>query len=271
MKTVLNYVGSRYFKVYDEVERIIKTVKATKNDITYIEPFGGGFSLGLNLLDNGIIETAIYNDIDKRVANFWECLKAEPFKLINSIDSLITELSKEHGSTGFKNKIVEYEESKDKFKQAAGEYMRRKYSIRYKYIDFKPIQIRLDTFNYTETLLKASGLLQKVLILNRDYRELHEFNSDNCIWSFDPPFMVDSIRDYYRACEDGFDHDSFKKFSSDLSGVVIISYNKIKYIEELYNESDTLILDLDKRRGLKGGGSGEFLIVKNWCERECSI
>lgn len=264
MRAVLNYIGGKYNWIYKEVEYIITTAKQhIGEDIIYIEPFGGGFSLGLNLLENGIIKEAIYNDIDEKVVNFWNCLKYNPLELICGIDKCLIELSKTDNINNFRNIVNNYEESINNIDNAVGEYIRHKYSINYNNIQYKDINISYNTFNYTETLLKASKLLQRVEILNEDYRSLQRFDSDTSIWSFDPPYMLDSVKYYYRACHTEFDHNEFKKFNSDLSGVVIISYNKIKDIKELYNEEDTLILEIEKHNRLKRVGSSEFLIVKN--------
>lgn len=264
MRTVLNYVGGKYNWIYKEVEYIINTVKQhVGENILYIEPFGGGFSLGLNLLENGVIKEAIYNDIDEKVVNFWNCLKYNPLELIGEIDKCLIELSKTDNINDFRNIVNRYEKSNNNIDRAVGEYIRHKYSINYDSIQYKDINISYNTFNYTETFLKASKLLQRVEILNEDYRSLQRFDSDTCIWAFDPPYMIDSVKHYYGACHTEFDHNEFKKFNSDLSGVVIISYNKIKDIQELYNEDDTLILEIERHNRLKRVGSSEFLIVKN--------
>lgn len=264
MKTVLNYVGGRNYWVYNEVRQIIEKSKQNiKGELLYIEPFGGGFSLGLNLLENGIIEKAVYNDLDEKVYNFWQCLKEDKFRLIDNVTELIVILAEDIRIEHWLNALEKYEESEERFKRAAGEYIRRKYSIRYSYIKPRLITIDYKTFDFTDTLIKAGNLLENVEIYNENYVDLKGFDGDNTIWSCDPPFLVDNVDSYYRAEDGGFNHKKFKNFCESNSGLVIISYNKSEIIKELYNEENTLFLEITKHNRLKHGNSTEFLIVKN--------
>lgn len=52
---------------------------------TYVEPFAGGFSIGLNLLLNGIIDRAIINDYDCHLFAFWESVFNQTKRLIKLI------------------------------------------------------------------------------------------------------------------------------------------------------------------------------------------
>ncbi len=64
----LRYPGGK-FKIYDKVKNIIET--NALSDRTYVEPFAGGFGIGLGLLCDGIVQTAILNDFDTHIYNFW--------------------------------------------------------------------------------------------------------------------------------------------------------------------------------------------------------
>lgn len=55
---------------------------------TFVEVFAGGASVGLSLLDAGIIEKLVLNDLDLGVFSFWKCAVRDP-------DALISKLNKE--------------------------------------------------------------------------------------------------------------------------------------------------------------------------------
>lgn len=72
-KTVspLRYPGGKY-KIYDKVRTLIERCDFT--DRTYVEPFAGGFGIGIGLLQDGVIESAIINDYDIHIYHFWDAV-----------------------------------------------------------------------------------------------------------------------------------------------------------------------------------------------------
>lgn len=52
---------------------------------TFAEVFAGGASLGLSLLDAGVIDTLVLNDIDAGVNAFWETVLTDPEVLMDKI------------------------------------------------------------------------------------------------------------------------------------------------------------------------------------------
>lgn len=64
----LRYPGGK-FKIYDKVKKLIKA--NALGDRTYVEPFAGGFGIGLGLLCDDIVQTAVLNDFDFHIYNFW--------------------------------------------------------------------------------------------------------------------------------------------------------------------------------------------------------
>jgi len=68
MYTPLRYPGGK-LKTYHRVRRIIEQNELTGN--TYVEPFAGGFGVGIRLLLDGIVDRVILNDFDHRVFSFW--------------------------------------------------------------------------------------------------------------------------------------------------------------------------------------------------------
>lgn len=64
----LRYPGGKS-KIYDKVKNLIEI--NSLNDKTYVEPFAGGFGIGIKLLCDNIVQTAILNDYDSHIYNFW--------------------------------------------------------------------------------------------------------------------------------------------------------------------------------------------------------
>lgn len=60
---------------------------------TFVELFAGGASLGLSLLDAGIIQKLVLNDLDPHVANFWRVVVEAPDKLCEIIKRAIPTMS----------------------------------------------------------------------------------------------------------------------------------------------------------------------------------
>lgn len=52
---------------------------------TFVEVFAGGASVGLSLLDAGIIQKLVLNDLDPFIYNFWWTVKNEPDQLVLKI------------------------------------------------------------------------------------------------------------------------------------------------------------------------------------------
>lgn len=64
----LRYPGGKS-KIYDKVKNLI-IINGYDNRI-YVEPFSGGFGIGIGLLCENIIPSAILNDFDSHIYNFW--------------------------------------------------------------------------------------------------------------------------------------------------------------------------------------------------------
>ncbi len=80
-KTVspLRYPGGKY-KIYNKVKALIES--GEWGDKTYVEPFSGGFAIGIGLLQDGVVQSAIINDFDSHIYNFWD-------SVINQTDALV--------------------------------------------------------------------------------------------------------------------------------------------------------------------------------------
>lgn len=90
----LRYPGGKT-KIYEKVKGLIEYGKL--NSKAYVEPFAGGFGIGLGLLNDGVVETAMINDYDKHIYHFWHAALEQTEKLIELIETTpITIEEREH-------------------------------------------------------------------------------------------------------------------------------------------------------------------------------
>jgi DNA adenine methylase len=75
----LRYPGGKS-KIYDKVRNLIITNGF--EDRTYVEPFAGGFGIGIGLLCEDIVKAVILNDFDSHIYHFWH-------SVLNDTDNLI--------------------------------------------------------------------------------------------------------------------------------------------------------------------------------------
>lgn len=52
---------------------------------TYIEPFAGGAGIALELLEKGIVNDIVINDLDKGIYSFWKAIITETDRFVNDI------------------------------------------------------------------------------------------------------------------------------------------------------------------------------------------
>jgi len=81
--TPLRYPGGKA-KIYSVVKQIVDANNLS--DRIYVEPFSGGFGLGLKLLMNGDINRVIINDYDRHIYAFWKCVFNHTSQLIKKIN-----------------------------------------------------------------------------------------------------------------------------------------------------------------------------------------
>lgn len=82
IKTPLRYPGGKG-KMYKQVKQII--LGNDLQDKTYVEPFAGGFGIGIKLLSNGEVTKAIINDYDYHIYAIWHCIFYDTNNFINLI------------------------------------------------------------------------------------------------------------------------------------------------------------------------------------------
>lgn len=214
MQSVLRYIGAKKIN--------LDNYSIDKYDV-YIEPFGGGFSTGLELIRQGYKGEVIYNDLDEKVVNFW-------YSLRDHRDELLAEIAK--------LRALELDYLMDKIEKPAGTEIERAaiefitkemltmkgMSYKYQYEDYK--------FN---VLREASDLLQDVRIYNKDYEEIFlDYGHKSVFMLIDPPYTCEGVDKYYRCNSSKFNHDLLHEKIETLNCQWLLTYNDDKYIRSLY-------------------------------------
>lgn len=84
----LRYPGGKS-KIYDKVKTLI--VNNGYENRTYVEPFAGGFGIGIGLLCDDVINSAILNDFDSHIYHFWHSVLYDTENMLRLItDTPIT-------------------------------------------------------------------------------------------------------------------------------------------------------------------------------------
>ena len=193
MRSLLNYIGKKNsLDVQDYIDR------ANLDINIYCEPFSGGFSAGLSLLERGFTGKVIINDLDEEVYNFWICLRDDWEKLYNTIVYVLNMLMELQVKDEQMQIIYRYKKSLDNFDRASAEYIYRKM------LTMNGIKTSLKKFNDTniDFFLQSELLNQRTVeIYNLDYKEiLQKFDSERTFFLIDPPYYIDNVANYYR-CE----------------------------------------------------------------------
>jgi DNA adenine methylase len=84
----LRYPGGKS-KIYGRVKNLIESNSLC--DKTYVEPFAGGFGIGIRLLHDDIVQTVVLNDFDSHIYHFWYAVLYHTDALLEKIaDAPIT-------------------------------------------------------------------------------------------------------------------------------------------------------------------------------------
>lgn len=212
----------------------------------YIEPFGGGFSLGLSYLASGQAKNPYYNDISPEMFAFWTSVKNNPWKLIERINYFsrfipellvsLEDFTGKRASLSLEDLLIYAEDQVD---IGALRYLLN-YLTQGNSNPTRTITGHVfDTFKVSsvkpENFLRVSHNIQNVDILNCSVLDMGYLDSSTSFWYLDPPYFSESYKGFYTEGDD-FDHDTLAKFLKSLDGTFLLSYDDHPYIRELYRD-----------------------------------
>lgn len=261
----ISYIGSK-----DRLNSIISK-NLPINVKTYCEPFSGGFSLAINLLNEGYLKDCrvVYNDLDMELSNYFKCLKDDTMLLVDCLIDVMQDVVREYGKNDTTIKGIvqrlknKYATENNIYMQSALYYWIKK-SNRGGYNDYVNVAETPNIIYLSGMLNLASRVLQSVEIENKSYKDLLYLDSDETFWYLDPPYMGYANELFYSQCniDDEFNHVALRDYLKGVKGKFILSYNDCKGIRDLYK--DFKIYNITMASNLGATGYTSELLISNY-------
>lgn len=219
MKPFLSYIGSK-----QQLLKYLGPLFPDPNDIKrYIEPFLGGGSVLLSMLDSDI-EEAHVNDLDKNLIATWKVVKNHPTKLLKELETL----NKRRSKTSFYKLVEEYNTKKLGVIYRAALYiyftkMSFNASMHWNNDIINPAwSAHHSTVNiYNHDLIQdISDLLSETTTFySKDYKVfLRDMRIRAGDFVFlDPPYFVQEVHQYYKHCFDWKAFEDLKEIVDDIT------------------------------------------------------
>ncbi|EBD0838617.1 DNA adenine methylase, partial [Salmonella enterica] len=216
-----------------------------------VEPFAGGASVSIGLLEAGIVEHIALSDRDELIAGFWKTVfsknsKALADKILSTPVTLDTwrQLREEIPKTSFEKAYKCLFLNRTSFsgilKETAGPIGGKKQESKY------PIDCRFNREKIANRIIQLGKLRERVLFVkcqsyHRTIKQIHEslgnrYAESNLLWYLDPPFFekADSL---YRYSFSKSSHINFRKSINKLKGRFILSYDDVPKARAFYSNN----------------------------------
>ena len=264
--TPLRYPGGKS-KLAKQFEVICKS----NNINMYIEPYAGGFGIGLYLLLNNVVKNVIINDIDPLIHSFWYSIlkhKNEFIDLIRNTDITIDNWYK------YKEVITNYNNYDKLTVGFATFFMNR--TNRSGIIKAGVIGGKSQNGNYKlDARFKKDELIEKIERISKYKKNIKLYNKDalkliSCIKNkldshsliyFDPPYYFNANTLYNNFYEPK-DHKKIGKFIQKLDYPWIVTYDDVKEISDIYSSSQKFSYTLNYSIS-KYNNKGSELLIHN--------
>ncbi|HPH11576.1 MAG TPA: DNA adenine methylase [Thermotogota bacterium] len=257
----LRYPGGKY-KIYNKVRNLIET--NALGDKTYVEPFGGGFGVGLGLLCDDIIGSAVLNDIDKHIYNFW-------FSVLNHTESLLKRISDTPVS------LAEREKQKGIYNDTSSDMVSDGYATLFlNRVNFSgvikggpigglsqkgtyKIDCRFNKGEIMKKIVQIALLKDRIRLYNYDASDLIAIHLQKSIYTsfinIDPPYVMKGRRLYTNYFKKK-DHKNLANIVSKYLGETqwIITYDDCDLVRDIYKQYDIVGYDIlhNAGRSVKG-------------------
>lgn len=237
--TLLRYPGGKA-KIYPVVKKII--VDNNLSNRIYVEPFAGGFGLGVKLMINHDIGKFIINDLDYHIYSFWFCVFFKTKDLISKInqtDISLTEWKKQKNiydkyqkydivDVGFSTLFLNRTNFSGILK--AGPLGGKSQEGKYK------IDCRFNKKAIIDSISLVSKFRDNVEVMNLDVKELLialKPRESDLFYNFDPPY-VEKGSELYSNSFSTSDHNELKDAVDKIDTEWIMTYDNVELIMNLY-------------------------------------
>lgn len=267
----LRYPGGK-FKIYDKVKNLIETNKL--GDRSYVEPFAGGFGIGLGLLHDNVVESVILNDFDSHIYNFWYTILNYPDEFLRRMMDIPVTIAERERQIGIYDD-VQADQLNDGF---ATFFLNR--------VNFSGVitggpiggfaqsgTYKLDCrFNKDDTKNKVEQialLRNRIELYNYDASELivHHLQErvQECFFNIDPPYVEKGHKLYTNFFKEE-NHRAFERIITEHlhDGCWIITYDDCELIRDIYK--DYHMIDYNILHSAGGSAQGKEVVITNIAE-----
>lgn len=264
----LRYPGGKS-KIYEKVRTLIES--NAMGNRTYVEPFAGGFGIGIGLLCDNIVQSAVLNDVDSHIYHFWHSVFYRTDDLLRKIsDTPITIDERE------RQKVVYKDSTTDALSDGFATLFLNRVNFS-GLINGGPIgglrqngAYKLDCrFNKEEIKKKIADialLKDRVSLYNCDASDLIinrlGFQNNSAFFNIDPPYVVKGSRLYTNYFKES-DHRNLEKvIAQHLQGIPwIITYDNCELIRDIYKQY--LIIEYNIQHNARVSVQGKELVITN--------
>ncbi len=264
----LRYPGGKS-KIYGKVKNLIEA--NTLGDRTYVEPFAGGFGIGIGLLCDDIVQSAVLNDFDSHIYHFWYSVLYHTEDLLKRItDTPITLEERE------KQKAVYRDSSADEVSDGFATLFLNRVNFS-GVIKGGPIgglsqngAYKIDCrFNKSEIVKKIERialLKNRIELYNYDARELITVRLQDTIctsfFNIDPPY-VKKGRQLYANYFKEEDHRSLERIITEHLSETnwIVTYDDCDLIRDIYKQYHITEYGIQYSAG--GSVRGKEIVIMN--------
>lgn len=264
----LRYPGGKS-KIYNKVQNLIEF--NALGDKTYVEPFAGGFGIGIRLLCDDIVQSAVLNDFDLHIYHFWYSVLHHTEDLLKRImDTPITIQERE------KQKVVYRDRAADEVSDGFATLFLNRVNFS-GIIQGGPIgglsqngAYKLDCrFNKSEIVkkIKRIALLKnRIQLYNCDASELITVHLHNTICTsflnIDPPYVKKGPRLYANYFKEE-DHRNLERIITEYLGQTqwIVTYDDCDLIRDTYKHYH--ITEYGIQHNASGSVRGKEIVITN--------
>lgn len=236
-RSILRYPGSKA-RLAPYIAAIVRLNNGCEK--TFIEPFCGGASVSLALLEANVVADVILNDVDPLVASLWHCVfdKADSKWLAEKVEKAPLTLSywryqkslnpKSRREAAFKCLYLNRTSFSGVLHKSAGPVggvEQKNWTVASRFNKIRVAQ-------RIEELSRLSSGVRSVT--NQSWlRVCNKWNKRNALFYLDPPFFYKADR-LYRYTFDMTEHEKLHKFLSAEKAPWILSYDNADEIRDMY-------------------------------------
>lgn len=241
----LRYPGGKT-QLYEFVKNIIE-INEIDNAI-YIEPYAGGFGVGLRLLLNNDVGSVVINDYDKSIYSLWYSIVNHTDQLIDLIDKTPVTIETWHEQKEIYEKNKKYRNRLENgFSTLFLNRTNRSGIINagpiggYKQNGNYKIDCRFNKDDIIKKITRIAEQKERIKLFQKDALKLidiihNEYSSDNTFCFFDPPYYEQGKNLYTNF----YKHNDHKKLAKKVMSLNdyywITTYDFSPQIHEMYNK-----------------------------------